>query len=932
MRAMRLSAPVILTEMQPQEFADRWRQAGPQLSERAAYQEHWRDLCALIGEPTPSSDPTGKDYAFEKHVKKAGTGQTGYADVFKRGHFIVEYKAQGQSLGRALQQALLYARELDNPPLLVASDFATIEIHTNFTGSPRTVRLTLDDIATDAPVGGDLTALSALRALFQDPERFNPRHLRERVTETATAQMGRVARSLNARGAVDGLAEHFLMRLVFAMFAEDVGLLPRGLLTKILIRSREYPERSQRYFQDLFAAMQAGGEFWGEDIRHFNGGLFDNQAALTLSQEDADALLQAAQLDWRAVEPAIFGTLFEHSLHPDVRSMRGAHYTAVPDIVRLTNPVIIQPLRREWDQVKLAADQAASKRGGKAEALALINAFLERLGQVRVLDPACGSGNFLVVALGQVLDLEHEVRTLAFELGAGPFAVPPRVHPRQFLGIEIEKVAYELASVTVWIAFFQWKAAHGGEWANPVLQQLDAIHHRDALLTPELTETTWPAADFIVGNPPFMGDKAMQTRLSPEYTAALRRVYGDRLPGQSDLVCYWVEKAREAVTEGPTVRAGFVTTNSIRTGKNRMVLEKIKATGDIFMAWPDEPWLQEDAAVRVSILAFDDGSEQDRRLNGEKVSTITPNLSTGVNITLARPLSENAGQAFIGGMKKGRFEIPGDVARAWLDLPNDAGVSNRDVLFPWINGMDIARRNSDRWIVDFGNRSEAEARQYRMPFEHVLRNVKPEREQVASAQERQRWWQHGRSAPDLRRAIAPLPRFIGIPRLAKHLLPVWLQGPLVVDGQVVVVARDDDFAFGVLASSIHRTWAHGLGSFMGVGNDLRYTPSTCFETFPFPQPSTAHRDAIEQAAREIVAVRTHLLVEDERETLTGLYNAVEQWQVEPDTVHPIAPLALAHRQLDQAVADAYGWTWPLGTEDTLAHLLSLNQARTKVGP
>lgn len=917
--------------MQPREFKEKWGRASANLSERAAYQEHWRDLCALLGERTPSSDATGQDYAFEKHVKKAGTGETGYADVFLRDRFIVEYKARGKSLGNALQQALLYARELDNPPLLVVSDLETIEIHTNFTGASRTVRLTLNDIADDAPVGGDFTALSALRALFHDPDRFNPRYLRERVTQDATAKVGEVAQALTTRGAAPGHAEHFLMRLVFAMFAEDVGLLPKGLLTKILTRSREHPDRSQGYFQDLFSAMRSGGEFWGEDIRHFNGGLFDDQSAFALSRDDADQLLLAAKLDWSAVEPAIFGTLFEHSLNPDVRAMRGAHYTAVPEIVRLTEPVIVQPLRREWADVKENAEQAAKRRGGKTEALAMIKAFHARLGQIRVLDPACGSGNFLVVALGQLLDLEHEIRTVAFELGEGPFAVPPLVHPRQFLGIEIEEIAHELASVTVWIAFFQWKAAHGGEWETPVLQQLDSIQCRDALLTPDWTESLWPDADFIVGNPPFMGDKAMYERLTPEYTIALRGVYGDRLPGQSDLVCYWVEKAREAVVEGRTQRAGFVTTNSIRTGRNRAVLEKIGETGNIFMAWPDEPWLQDDAAVRVSIFAFDAGQEEDRHLNGEPVSTITPSLTMGVDITRAQRLAENAGQAFIGGMKKGSFDIPGDVARNWLNLTNDAGVSNQEVLFPWINGMDIARRSSDRWIIDFGERSETAAQQYVMPFAHVLQHVKPARAEVANVKERERWWQHGRTAPELRRAIAGLPRFIGIPRLAKHLLPVWLRQPLVIDGQVVVVARDDDFTFGVLASSIHRTWAHALGSFMGVGNDLRYTPSTCYETFPFPQPTMEHRLAIEQAARDVVAARKDLLTSDESETLTGLYNAVEQWQLNKDTLHSVAPLALAHNRLDQAVAGAYSWPWPLGTEDILTRLLRLNQIRAEIG-
>lgn len=497
--------------MQPREFADKWRALASHVSERAAYQEHWRDLCALLGQPTPSSDPTGQDYAFEKHVRKVGTGETGFADVFRRDHFIVEYKAPGKSLGRAWQQAVMYAAELGNPPLLLVCDLHTLEIHTNFTGSaPRTLRLSLDDIAADAPVGGDLTALSALRACFREPGLLDPRLLRERVTADATARVGGVAQALTARGLPQTTAAHFLMRVVFAMFSEDVGLLPRGLLTRLLRRAREYPERSQGYFQELFAAMQGGGEFWGDDVRHFNGGLFDDGAALAITRDDAHALLGASTLDWAQVEPAIFGTLFENSLDEQTRSRRGAHYTAVRDIRRVTEPVVMVPLRREWAAVKAEAETLSGRRGGRAAALRAVQGFHERLGAVRVLDPACGSGNFLVVALGGLLDLEHEVRLLGAELGAGPFAMPPRVHPRNLLGLEIEAFAFELASVSVWIAYFQWKAAHGGEWETPVLQRLDSIGHRDALLNADGTEAQWPEAEFIVGNPPFLGDKVMR--------------------------------------------------------------------------------------------------------------------------------------------------------------------------------------------------------------------------------------------------------------------------------------------------------------------------------------------------------------------------------------------------------------------------------------
>lgn len=542
--------------MHPHDFAAKWRTESGRLSERAGYQEHWRDLCALLGEPTPTNAGLGDDYAFERHVKKVGTGETGFADVFKRDHFIVEYKAQGKSLGKAWQQALLYASELGNPPLLVVCDLSRIEIHTNFTGSsPRTIALTLDDIERDAPVGGDLTALSALRALFRDPGLLDPRQLRERVTQDATAQVGQVAQALTRQGVEQTRAAHFLMRVVFAMFAEDVGLLPRGLMTRVLKRAQQHPDRSESYFQELFTAMQGGGEFWGEDIRHFNGGLFDDGAALPITEEDARFLLQAATLDWAQVEPAIFGTLFENSLDDATRSRRGAHYTSVRDILRITTPVLMDDLRREWGEVKVRAETLLAKRGGKPAALEVVQAFHARLAGVTVLDPACGSGNFLVVALTQLLDLEQDVRSLGAELGAGPFAMPPRVHPRQLLGLEVEAFAHELASVSVWIAYFQWKAAHGGDWDTPVLQRLDTIRHADALLTSEGTEQPWPAAEFILGNPPFLGDKMMRERLGAAYTTTLRSVYGDRLPGQSDLVCYWPEKARALIEAGSTRRA-----------------------------------------------------------------------------------------------------------------------------------------------------------------------------------------------------------------------------------------------------------------------------------------------------------------------------------------------------------------------------------------
>lgn len=938
--------------MQPHEFAQKWRTLAPRLTERAAYQEHWRDLCALLGEPTPSSDLTGDDYAFEKHVKKAGTGETGFADVFKRDHFIVEYKAAGKSLGKALQQALLYARELGNPPLLVVSDLQTIEIHTNFTASsPRKISITLDDLERDAPVGGDLTALSALRALFRDPGKLDPRGLRERVTQDATARIGQVAQALTARGLPQTQAAHFLMRVVFAMFAEDVGLLERGLLTRVLRRAREHPERSQGYFQELFTAMQSGGEFWGMDIRHFNGGLFDDGLALALTREDADALLSAATLDWANVEPAIFGTLFEQSLDEGTRNRRGAHYTGVRDILKVTDPVILAPLREEWAHVKREVEAGGARRKGKAAAIGLLRTFQDRLAQVRVLDPACGSGNFLVVTLGQLLDLEHEVRSLAFELGAGPFDLTPKVHPRQLLGIEVEPFAHELASVSVWIAYFQWKAAHGGAWETPVLQRLDSIRHGDALLE-EGRPAVWPEVDFIVGNPPFIGNTRMRQRLGHPYVERLRAAYAGQVPDKADFVTYWIEKSRAAIQAGRARRAGLIVTNSVRGGASARVLERVLETGGIFMAWPDIPWIQDGAAVRVSVIGFDDGRETRRTLSylegpGEdqpvtrEVSTIHADLTAGLDLRRARKLPENAGRSFEGVKPAGKFDVPADVARSWLDLPNPTGVSNRDVLKPYISGEDLTEpEGKDRWLIDFNQMPLEQARQYRRPMQHVEEHVRPVRATNNRPAIRERWWIHGEARPGLRAAIAPLSRFIATTIHATHRAFVWLTPDCIPNNALTVIAAEDDFTFGVLNSRLHVGWGERLGSSLGVGNDSRYTATTTFATFPFPRPTPEQQAAVEQAARYLEAARTHLRGQQDpgrrpgvRLGLTAMYNLLEAYRAGGEEGAPgVATLADAHDLLDQAVAAAYGWEWPLPEEEMLARLLALNLERAGETP
>ena len=727
-----------------------------------------------------------------------------------------------------------------------------------------------------------------------------------------------------------------MMQLVFALFAEDIRLLPNRLVTKILERSTN-PQRVQEYLSNLFQAMSVGGEVLLEDIEHFNGGLFDGTPALELSQQEITYLYEAAQMDWAEVEPAIFGTLFERSLDPAKRSQLGAHYTSREDILRIVEPVVMQPLRRRWHEVRDAAeafiaDPPAKERTAKRQRAEKVDRpisdLLSHLHSVRVLDPACGSGNFLYVALQGLKDLEHEVVTFAEQVGAPGFRL---VGPRQFHGIEINLFARELASMVVWIGFLQWNRANGISNAQrPVLEPLQNIRLHDALMNDDGSEYEWPEAEFIIGNPPFLGDKVQRRELGDDYVNRLRRLFLGRLPGQSDLVCYWFERARAAIHSGRARRAGLIATNSIRGGRNRSVLDRIMKTGAVFFGWSDEPWVLDGASVRVSIVGFDVGSETTRELNGLQVARINPDLTALADISTARRLGASTGLSFIGIQKGGPFDIPGDVARSWRDLPNESGASNRDVLRPYVNGMDLVRVAADRWIVDFNELEEEQARMYSVPFRYVVDTVKPDRDRNRDSAARRLWWRHQRTRPELRQALVGLQRYIGTPRVTKHRVLVWIPVEVLPDSQVVAIASDDDFTFGVLHSRLHEVWSLAQGTSLGVGNDPRYTPSTCFETFPFPEPTEAHQRAVTATARHLDDVRSHLLKVDTALTVTKLYNEVAALRERQDVSARAFPLRLAHEALDEAVAQAYGWEWPLSDGVILQRLLELNLERSSV--
>ncbi|MDP3257724.1 DNA methyltransferase, partial [Bosea sp. (in: a-proteobacteria)] len=645
------------------------------------------------------------------------------------------------------------------------------------------------------------------------------------------------------------------------------------------------------------------------------------------------------------------------------------------------------------------------------------DAFIDRLCSLSILDPACGSGNFLYLALQGVKDLEWKALLECETLGLGrPL---PRVSPRILHGIEINPLAAELARSVIWIGDIQWGIANGlSHRPEPILEKLDSIECRDALVawggdfpsplageggaarsavtdegshdasgeggaTPHPSplpqgergpvvpiEALWPPAEFIVGNPPFLGGKKLRSGLGDETVETLFKVFDGKVPREADLVAYWFEKARHQIATGQTRRAGLVTTNSIRGGANRKVIERMVGDAPIFEAWADEEWLQDGAAVRVSMVCFGQREEGEGLvLDGLPVTAINADLSAqAADLTLAKRLKENEGISFQGITKGAPFEVKHGVAIDWLKAPlNVNGRPNSDVLMPIRSGGDIVKSRTADWVIDFTAYAESEATSFEAPFEHCLTVVKPIKTANARKLYREKWWLFSEPRPGLRAAIASLSRYIVTPKVAKFRPFVWFSATELADNVTVAIARDDDTSFGIVQSRFHEEWALRRGAYIGVGNDPTYTPTTTFETFPFPEgltpnlPASAYADdprairiaaaakALDEKRRawlnppdlveivpevvptaapgeeprrypdRILPKNAEAAVKLRERTLTNLYNQRPAW------------LAALHEDLDRAVAAAYGWPEDIATDEALARLLALNLERAAAG-
>ncbi len=1006
-----------MAEMTPQAFIEKWHKS--RLKESAAYSEHFCDLCHMLGQPTPAeADPSGEFFTFQKGVTKNAAGAEvyvdtlfgerpvkaahaqGFADVWLKGHFAWEYKGKLKDLEKAREQLLQYLDDLQNPPLLVVCDFERFEIHTRFNNCVKTVhRFTNEEIGTEA-------VQKKLRALFQNIDFFKPTKTTHAVTEDVAKNFAKLAELLRNQKVEPHNAAHFLMKLLFCLFAEDVGLLPNEIFTKIVgkaagrfegVESADdetlalKPRKSAmdagdddflgRNLRQLFRAMKKGGEFWGESVDFFNGGLFDDDDVFTLDAEGIEVLYYCCKQDWSSVEPSIFGTLFERSLDPTKRSQLGAHYTSKADIETLVEPVLMQPLRREWEAVKKTAAGQLKRRNeatGKGREYARRDALLEktlkdfahRLSQVAVLDPACGSGNFLYVSLNLLKELEKEVVTLAAKCGYNLFRF---VSPEQLFGIELNPYAAELARLVVWIGHIQWDKNNGLYRREvPILTPLKNIKEMDAILTQKegvASEPRWPDCEAIVGNPPFLGGNRIRKQLGDAYVDRLFGVYKDRVSPLADLCCYWFERARRQIEMKKCKRAGLLATQGIRGGANREVLKRIRETGDIFFAISDRNWILDGATVHISIVGFDDGDDDHRVLDGQIVANINANLTSNGDISVAALLNSNQGICCRAPEMGGRFHVENPDAIRALKLNNPNRLPNSDVLRPWGNGNNLIRKRVDPgWVADYyGVTDEAAAAQYKWPFEYLAERVKGTRAKSAELRQRALWWLFRRSGEEMRSSTKSFARILVNPRVSKHRIFLWVPSVFIVDDSTYVFARDDDYFLGVLHSRVHEVWSRIQGTQVRERESgFRYTPTSCFETFPLPTPTPKQEKAIAAAAKNLDERRNAWLnppdwTKEEvltfpgsvagpwaryvtnpnaagigtvryprtiaadpesarkltKRTLTNLYNERPPW------------LAEAHRTLDEAVSAAYGWSADLTDEQILEKLLALNLERAK---
>ena len=1019
-------------------FIDRWQ--GVAASELATAQSFVIELCALLGVDKPHAT-AAQDYMFERPVTfQHGSGATssGRIDCYRRGHFVLEakkLKAAGHTRGfddgllRARSQGEGYARALPasegRPPFVLVVDVGNlIEVYGEFSRSggtytpfpdPRSHRIALADLA-------DERIRQRLRLIWTQPDALDPARISAQVTRAVSEQLALLARSLEESGHAPHAVAAYLTRCLFSMFAEDVELLPKGAFLGLLQTHKADPATLQPMLRILWADMDRGGfsAALARPVLHFNGKLFKGAAedgySLLLTPAQIDLLIAAAQCNWREVEPAIFGTLLERALDPTERHALGAHYTPRAYVERLVLPTVIEPLRADWANAQAAAlvlaHEAAALQGKAAEAKlaearAEVKKFHHQLCTTRVLDPACGSANFLYVTLEHLKRLEGEVVNQLEALGHTQDQLGfegETVTLQQLRGIELNERAAALAELVLWIGYLQWHIRTRGNAAvaEPVVHNYGNIECRDAVLAWDAQElayddagqlrsrwdgTTfkthpvtgeqvpneaaqvpqwryvgarqaqWPQADFIVGNPPFIGNKRMRDALGDGYVQALRGAWPE-VPESADFVMFWWHHAAAQVAAGHTRRMGLITTNSLTMVFNRRVVQAALDKGThLEMAIADHPWVDSGngAAVRIAMTVLAAGSDEGQLLtvtseqpgeHGEAtvaLSQITglvhADLTVGANVANLKTLLANKGLACPGVQLSGQGFILTPTEADTMRLVGSAALVKR-----YFTGRDLMQSMREQYVIDtFGFDGVTLRDQHPSVYQWLFDRVKPDRDLNPRESYRLQWWRHAETRSKFRAALEGLTGFIVTSRTARHRIFQLTEATSLPETKVLIVALDDAFALGVLQSSTHVTFANQTGGWLGVGNDSTYNHSDCFEKFPFPDEDSGLtpplRERIAELAEQIDAHRKRVLAPEAGHTgltLTGLYNVLAALRegraltAKEKTQHTqglVGVLRELHDELDAAVLAAYGLPTAATTDDILAHLVRLNAQR-----
>jgi len=1063
-------------------FIARWENSGA--AERANYALFLSELCDILEVPRPdptSADPTKNSYVLEKAVNRKnpdGSTTTGFIDLYKAAHFLLETKqgisaqdpsaqdalnpakaatktghgkrgtaAFDRALERAFHQGRGYITSLPTaegrPPFLIVCDVGhSIDLYAEFSGTgghyerfpdPKNHRILLADLRRPE-------VRAVLRAIWTAPHSLDPSRKAAEVTRDIASRLARLAKSLEVDGHDAQIIAGFLQRCLFTMFAEDIGLLPENGFKKLLEQVKQSPRGFPVLVSALWKEMAIGTSYSTllfQEIACFNGGLFEITTALPLSPAQLAMLTDAAGTDWSAVEPSIFGTLLVRALDPRERHKLGAEFTPRSYVERLIRPTIIEPLRDEWDATRIAAanlhraaeaaddaaddketeaknhlatgNSALAKQTGAAaakllaeakkndaEALKLVTAFHRHLCSLKILDPACGTANFLYVTLEHLKRLEAEVLELITALGGdATFEMNEyKVRPEQFLGLEISHNAVAIAQLVLWIGYFQWQRKTTGKadtGDRPLLPKTHTIRQQDAVLAydekiprrdpasgeiltiwngyttkthpvtgkevPDESATIvlfdyknprraeWPQADYIVGNPPFIGASRMRDALGDGYTEALRKAWKGDVPESADFVMFWWCKAAAEVVQGRCKRFGFITTNSIHQTFNRRVIESFVAADCIRQAplhlayaIPDHPWIDsaDGAAVRIAMTVAAPGKAEgilekviteEAREDGENEVTlirsgglIAPNLQIGADLTSCNALLSNSKLSCPGVKLHGSGFIVTNEEAAQLGLGTIPGIEKH--IRDYRNGKDLTNRPREIKLIDlFGLNAPDAASDFPSLYQHVLLHVKPERDAIAHTKDgavyAKFWWLFGKTRADLRLALAGLPRYIATVETSKHRFFTFLDQEILPDNMLIAIASDDAFHLGILSSQVHVIWALAAGGRLGMGNDPRYNKSRCFDPFPFPVLSAS---PLKQRIRDLgERLDSHRKRQQEQHpclTLTGIYNVLEKLRsgdvltAKEKQIHDqglVTVLRQIHDELDAAVLEAYGW-------------------------